>query len=167
MGANRGAQAGTKRGAGSTSVTTEVGAGDVRGTIRVAPAVLFELIELAVREVPGVVGLATPRGVERIRPRGVHAATGDSGPPPGHPLGGNENRAGTTTYEANGLRVRLDGDRLDADVAIVVEPGQGIVELSRAIQQKVGAAAGRMLGMVVTDVNVFVADVASPAAGER
>ena len=159
MGENWGAQADPKRGAGPTPVATEIGAGDVRGTIRVAPAVLFELIELAVREVPGVVGLVAPRGVERIRPRGVHATAEASD----HA----SCSAGRTAFETAGLRVRIDGDRLDADVAIVVEPGQSIVELSRAIQQKVGAAAGRMLGMTVTDVNVFVADVASPDSIER
>jgi uncharacterized alkaline shock family protein YloU len=134
------------------SGAANIGAGDARGTVRVAPAVLFELIELAVREVPGVVGLASPRGVERIWPRGVHAT---------------EAEAGVSAYEAPGLRVRLRGDRLDADVAIVVEPETGIVELSRAIQEKVGAAAGRMLGMTVTGVNVYVADVSTPPGHER
>jgi uncharacterized alkaline shock family protein YloU len=111
--------------------------------------VLFELIELAVREAPGVVGLAAPRRVERILPRGVHAGASESG---------------ATAYESAGIRVRLRGDRLDADVAIVVESGASVVDASRAIQQKVGAAVGRMLGMAVTGVNVYVADVAAPAA---
>ena len=150
MGATGGTRLAADGAAGRGAVATELGSGDVRGTVRVAPAVLFELIELAVREVAGVVGLATPRGVDRILPRGVHAATAE---------------AGVTAYETAGIRLRLRGDRLDADVAVVIEPGVGLVDLSRAIQQKVGAAAGRMLGMTVTDVNVYVADIAVAAGG--
>src|ERR671914_1303175 len=121
MSAIRGSRALASGDGAARTVATEVGTGGVRGTIRVAPAVLFELIELAVREVPGVVGLAAPRGVDRILPRRVHAAAAEPG---------------ASAFEAAGIRVRLQGDRLDADVAIGVEPGSGIVELSRAIQQK-------------------------------
>jgi uncharacterized alkaline shock family protein YloU len=151
MSAIRGSRSPSSGEGASRTFAAEVGAGDVRGTVRVSPAVLFELIELAVREVEGVAGLVPPRGVDRILPRGLHAASAE---------------AGATAYETAGIRVRLRGDELDADVAIVVEPGSAIVELSRAIQQKVGAAAGRMLGMTVTGVNVYVADIASPNGNE-
>jgi uncharacterized alkaline shock family protein YloU len=130
-------------GAGATGPSS--GNGGVRGTVRVAPAVLIELIELTVRDVPGVVGFQTRRRVERILPR--HG--------PGH----GTTEAGTGTYEDGGVRVRLRGDQIDVDVSIVILPDANIVELSRAIRRKVGIAAGRMLGMTVTDVNIYVAGI--------
>ncbi|CAA9540896.1 MAG: hypothetical protein AVDCRST_MAG49-853 [uncultured Thermomicrobiales bacterium] len=120
--------------------------GGVRGTVRVAPAVLIELIELTVRDVSGVVGFQPRRRVERILPRYGHTSERRGEP-------------GTGTYEEGGVRVRLAGDQIDVDVSIVIQPDANIVELSRAIRREVGAAAGRMLGMTVTDVNVYVASI--------
>ncbi len=129
---------------GATAV--EPRAGGARGTVRVAPAVLIELIELTVRDVPGVVGFQARRRVERILPRYGHTSERRGEP-------------GTGTYEEGGVRVRLAGDQIDVDVSIVIQPDANIVELSQAIRRKVGAAAGRMLGMTVTDVNVYVASI--------
>jgi len=131
------------------------GNGGVRGTVRVAPAVLIELIELTVRDVPGVVGFQARRRVERILPRHGHG-------------GERWGEPGTGTYEDGGVRVRLAGDKIDVDVSVVIQPDVNIVELSRAIRRKVGVAAGRMLGMTVTDVNVYVAGIEpAPAAPAR
>ena len=158
MSARRGPRPASGGDAGRGAVAADVG-GDARGTVRIAPAVLFELIELAVRAVPGVGGLASPRGVDRILPRGVRAAAAGV-PDQADPA------AGARAYESAGIRVRLEGDRLDADVGIVIAPGAGVLDLSRAIQQKVGAAAGRMLGLTVTGVNVYVADVTAASGGK-
>ena len=131
------------------------GEGGVRGSVRIAPAVLIELIELTVRDVPGVAGIHRRRRGERILPRGGHAA-------------GRERRRAENAFEAGGVRVRVAGDQIDADVSIVIEPDADIRALSEAIQRKVGIAAGRMLGMTVTDVNIYVADVdAGGAPGGR
>ena len=120
----------------------------VRGTVRIAPAVLIELIELSVRDVSGVAGIGSRRRMERDLPGGEEDATERS-----------VGRSPAKTYEAGGIAVRVAGDRIDADVAIVVQRGANILELSRAIQRRVGVATGRMLGMTVTEVNVFVADI--------
>jgi uncharacterized alkaline shock family protein YloU len=132
------------RGAGP-GPATEIGAGGdpaqpVRGTVRIAPAVLIELIELTVRDMPGVLGFRSRRWGER------------AGSPGSLP-------EGAAAYEAGGVRVRVVGDRIDADVSIVVARDANILDLGRAIQRRVGVAAGRMLGMTVAEVNVFVAGI--------
>ena len=119
-----------------------------RGTVRIAPAVLIELIELSVRDVSGVAGFGPRRRMERDVPGGEGGTTGQ---PNGQPS--------PKSYEAGGIGVRVAGDRIDADVSIVVRRGANILELSRTIQRRVGVAAGRMLGMTVTEVNVYVADI--------
>jgi uncharacterized alkaline shock family protein YloU len=132
------------RGAGPGPATEIGGGGDpaqpVRGTVRIAPAVLIELIELTVRDTPGVLGF-------RSRRWGEPAASSGSLP------------AGAAAYEAGGVRVRVAGERIEADVSIAVARGANILELGRAIQRRVGVAAGRMLGMTVAEVNVFVAGI--------
>ncbi len=147
-----------------SGAATEVGSGDepagdpgnggVRGTVRIAPAVLIELIGLAVRDVAGVVGFQPRRRVERILPRGGHGSTGDQSVP-------------ISSFEDGGIRVRVNGDRIDADVSIVIVPDVNILDLSRDIQRQVGIAVGRMLGMTVNEVNVYVAGVKAPTEPER
>ena len=143
----------------SAGPTTEVQLGDespgeldrggIRGTVRIAPAVLIELIELTVRAVPGVTGFQARRRVERILPRGGHGTATSKG-------------TSASAFEGGGIRVRIDGDRIDADVSIVIACDLNILDLSRTIQRQVGIAVGRMLGMTVNEVNVYVASV-SPA----
>ncbi len=145
-----------------SGATTEIGApagdgatGGVRGTVRIAPAVLIELIELTVRDIPGVAGFQPRRRVERILPRGMHAPS-------------SERRSDATagSYEDGGVRVRVTGDQIEAEVSIVVRRGVNILELSRAIQRGVGVTAGRMLGMTVAEVNVYVAGIEGEADEE-
>lgn len=116
---------------------------DVRGTVRVSPAVLIELIELTVQDIPGVVGFEPRRRMERILPRSAQSA----GDRPG------------SVYERGGIRVRVDGDRLEADVSIRVGAGVSVLEVGRLIQRNVAVAASRMLGMTVSEVNVHVAEI--------
>ena len=117
---------------------------EVRGTVRIAPAVLIELIELTVRGVPGVRAVQPRRRVERILPRSGHGAGGE--------------RRGKTV-ESGGVRVRVRGEWIDADVSIVVAGDVNILELSRLVQRNIGVAVARMLGMTVAEVNVFVAAI--------
>ncbi len=143
---------------------TEVGSGGlpaidagndgIRGTVRIAPAVLIELIALAVRDVTGVVDFHPRRRVERILPRGGHGSSADQD-------------TTASTFEASGIRVRVHGSLIDADVTIVIVPDVNILELSRNIQRQVGVAVGRMLGMTVNEVNVYVAGVAAAPEAER
>lgn len=119
---------------------------NARGTVRIAPAVLIELIELTVRAVPGVLDVQPRRRVERILPRAGYG-TGDE--------------ARGKSVESGGVRVRIYGEWIDVDVSIVVTADANIMELSRLVQRTIGVAFGRMLDMTVAEVNVYVADIAT------
>ncbi len=58
----------------------------------------------------------------------------------------------------------VDGDQIDADVSITVQSGTNVSRLTDQIREKVGVAAGRMLGMTVRSVDIYVADIV--AAGD-
>jgi uncharacterized alkaline shock family protein YloU len=113
---------------------------EVRGTVRIAPAVLIELIELTVVDIPGVVELRQHR---RRKPPEAEESIGKS-------------------YDDGKVRVSVDGDQIEADISISVSRGTNISELAGKIQQQVGIAAGRMLGMTVKTVNIFVDDIVDP-----
>ncbi len=126
-----------------TEIVTAPTVGDVhpvRGTIRVSPAVLIQLIELTVRDVAGVADLQSLR--RHVRKKGSEATGGTA-----------------RSYDDGKVRVGVDGDRIDADVAISVERGTNVTALSQEIQRRIGIAAGQMLGMSVTAVNIYVEDI--------
>lgn len=124
----------------STDVVAPTG-GDassaVRGTVRIAPAVLIELIEMTVRDIDGVAGFRSRRRQKQSR---VEPAIGKS-------------------YDNGKITVSVSGDRIAADVSIAIDRGTNVTELSREIQQSVGNAIGRMLGLSVQNVNVFIEEV--------
>ncbi|HYH10963.1 MAG TPA: Asp23/Gls24 family envelope stress response protein [Thermomicrobiales bacterium] len=107
--------------------------GAVRGTIRVAPAVLIELIELTVRDIEGVVEL-------RSRPRKPRQATGHEG----------------KSYDDGKVRVAVHGDRIETDIAVAVRHGVNVMKLTEAIQRQVASAVERMLGMTASSVNIYI-----------
>lgn len=113
---------------------------EVRGSVRIAPAVLIQLIETTVSSI---------RGVEGIRPRKRRKDT-DA------PIG--------KSFDDGKVRVSVDGDQLEADIAISVARGTNIGELADEIRHKVGDAAGRMLGMTVRNVNIDIDDIVDPAS---
>ena len=106
---------------------------EVRGTVRIAPAVLIQLIETTVLDLPGVVTLTTHK---RMRAE-------ESGE---EPQG--------KSFDDGKVRVTVDGDQIDADIAISVQSGTNVGELTGLIREKVGVAAGRMLGMTVRTVDI-------------
>ena len=112
----------------------------VRGTVRVSPTVLIQLIELTVRDVAGVADLQSLR--RPIRRKGSETAGGTA-----------------RSYDDGKVRVGVNGDRIDADVAISVERGTNVTALSHEIQRRIGIAAGQMLGMSVIAVNIYVEDI--------
>lgn len=119
---------------------------DARGAVTISPDVLFELIELTLRDTEGLAGLA--RGRKKAR-QPVFPPVADTADAP---------RSGKT-FERDGVRVRIDGDKIDADVWIAVRSGANVPLLGQAIQEKVGVVVERMLGMTATEVNVHVVDV--------
>jgi len=134
-----------------TEILSPLNAGDtsqVRGTVRVSPTVLIELIELTVRDVSGVVDLQSLRRETRKRPPEPESAT-------------------ARAYDDGKVRVSIGGNLIDADVAIAVHRGTNVTELSHEIQRRVGVAAGQMLGMSVTAVNIYVEDIVGRDAENR
>jgi uncharacterized alkaline shock family protein YloU len=115
-------------------VTGDAGAtGPVRGTIRVAPAVLIQLIELTVRDIDGVREL-------RSRPRKTRQMSELEG----------------KTYDDGKVRVAVHGDRIDTDIAVALEGGVPIAKVTSAIQGQVARAVERMLGMTASSVNIYI-----------
>lgn len=115
---------------------------EVRGSVRIAPAVLIELIETTISGI---------KGVQEIRPR--KRRKNDDAPD-----------AMGKSFDDGKVRVGVDGDQLEADVAITVVRGTNIASLADEIRRQVGDAAGRMLGMTVRDVNIYIDDITDPAA---
>jgi len=114
------------------------GDSEVRGTVRIAPAVLIQLIETTVLDIPGVIALTTHK-----RKKSEEA--------------GEEPRG--KSFDDGKVRVTVDGDQIDADVAVSVRSGTNVTKLGQQVREKVGVAAGRMLGMTVRTVNVYVDDI--------
>lgn len=124
----------------TTDVVAPIGddrASKVRGTVRIAPAVLIELIEMTVRDIEGVAGF-------RSRPWQKQ--------PHDEPAIGK-------SYDNGRIAVSVDGDRIAADVSIAITRGTNVTELSQEIQRMVGNAVGKMLGLTVRHVNVFIEEV--------
>jgi uncharacterized alkaline shock family protein YloU len=109
-------------------------AATARGTVRIAPAVL---IEMTVRDIDGVAGF-------RSRPWQKK--------PSDEPAIGK-------SYDNGKIAVNVDGDRIAADVSIAITRGTNVTELSREIQRMVGNAVGKMLGLTVRHVNVFIEEI--------
>lgn len=114
---------------------------EVRGVVRIAPAVLIKLIETTVKGIPGVVDL---------KQRRRHKSDEDKSRP-------------GKSFDDGTVRVTVDGDQITTDMAISVARGTNIARLTREIQGEVGESAGRMLGMTVRSVNIFVEDIVDPA----
>ena len=98
--------------------------------VTVAPNVLARLIGMAVREVPGVVRLASvPRA----------------------------NLLSATTEV--GVAVRPTDGGVIADCYIIAAPETNLLELGTAVQATIGAVIQDLAGMVAREVNVYIQDV--------
>lgn len=112
-----------------------------RGTIRISPAVLIQLIELTVVGVDGVVGLRSLRKHNWRRDFDEGAHSHDNGK----------------------VAVTVTGDQIDAAVSIALVQGTNVSEVTREIRRRIGFAAGNMLGMTVHSADVYVDDIVIPA----
>lgn len=125
----------------TTNVPPDGEGKQARGTIRISPGVLLQLIELTVLSVDGVGGLRSLRKQNRQR----DAAEGSHG------------------HDNGKIAVSVNGTQIDADVAIALEQGVNVAEATQEIRRRIGFAAGNMLGMTVRSANIFVDDIVSPA----
>ena len=112
------------------------------GRVTIAPVVLTQIIERTSLGVPGVAAMCPrhPR-FERLR--------------------GRARRAGETL---GGVRLDVEDNTVNADVAIVAHPDVNILDLGRRIQREVGEAIRQMVGMEVGEINVYVDDVRTAPA---
>ena len=115
---------------------------EVRGTVRIAPTVLIQLIEMSVLELSGVIELKAHRSRKNE----------DTAPLPGK------------SFDDGKVRVIVDGDQIEADISITIARGTNVATLADAIRREVGVAAGRMLGMTVRTVNIYIEDIIDPSA---
>ncbi len=127
---------------------TEPASGPIRGTVRILPEALIELIELTVRDTPGITAFSTSRGAHHAFSR-PFAADRDA-----------------LLFRSGGIRVGVHMDRLWVDVAVIVERNANILRVSQSVRRRVGRVAAHMLGLTVTDVNVHVADINGSSTAE-
>ena len=99
------------------------------GSVTVAPNVLMRLVDLAIREVPGIARL------------------------------GSIPRARSSFGAGNGVALRLGADGVSADCYLVARPDTNLLELGIAVQATVAAVIQDLAGMVVREVNVYIQDV--------
>jgi uncharacterized alkaline shock family protein YloU len=105
------------------------------GKTTIAPNVLLTIAQLATLEIEGVNHMSqVPGGVNRIFQRG---------------------------YE-EGVRIRIEDDRVYADLHVIVDHDVNVREISRNIQNEVSRAISDMVGMEVGRVNVHIDDVQYP-----
>lgn len=128
-------------GANALPMTLRGSPGDVttavEGRITIEDEVIEKIAALAALEVPGVAALV--------------ARPGPAAPGPG------DGRAGS------GVRLHLGEDEVALDLALAVEYGSVIKDVAMVVKTNVARAAGLMLGLRVTAVNVRVEDVRLPA----
>lgn len=113
---------------------------DVKGTVRIAPAVLIQLIETTVRDIEGVATLTSRKGKKR------------------------DDEVSGKAFDDGKVRVIVDGDQIDAELAITLTSGANVGTITQNIRREVGLAAGRMLGMTVRSVDIYVDDFSASEA---
>ena len=126
----------TKPASTSTAAEVSMDRADVRGTVRIAPAVLIELIELTVQDIPGVAGLRSHRNMRRA-----------------------EAEPGAKTFDNGKIAVTVHGDQIDAAIALAIGQGTNVSELSTEVQKSIGFAVGNMLGMTVRSVDIYIEEI--------
>lgn len=112
-----------------------------RGTVRIAPAVLIQLIELTVQGMDGISELRSLRKAD-LKPSSPEGRRFDNGK----------------------IAVTVQGDVIDAAIAIAVTRGTNVTELTQTVKQRIGFAAGDMLGMTVRTVDIFIDGITPPPA---
>ena len=110
---------------------------EVKGTVRIAPAVLIQLIETTVKDIDGVVAITSRRGKK-------HDEEGTG-----------------RAFDDGKVRVVVDGDQIDVDIAVTLLAGHDVASVTGQIRRDVGVAAGRMLGMIVRSVDIYVDNFAT------
>ncbi len=108
--------------------------GEQLGSVRIARRVLRTVVERAALGVPGVVYMAN----------------------------GSESwwRRLTRDWPEHGVGLSLHGVSVRLALYLIAEPGVNLVDVGTAVQEAVGAAVERILGLEVGEINVYIQDVA-------
>ena len=121
-----------QRSAESTSPSSQ--RGGQAGAVRIARRVLRMVVEQAALSVPGVAHLAATRS-------GWPAWLARAAP-------------------AQGVNLNVHGEAVGVDLYIVIEPGISLTQVGSDVQDAVGEAVEHILGMKVSEINVYIRDVA-------
>ena len=109
------------------------------GTVKIADEVVTVIAAYAATEVKGVASIAGGITNDLIARKGIKALS-------------------------KGIKVGVDDEgHISVDLSVSLRYGCSVPEVGAAVQEKVKTAIENMTGMEVTDVNVRVADIVSPA----
>ncbi|MBQ6639180.1 MAG: Asp23/Gls24 family envelope stress response protein [Lachnospiraceae bacterium] len=111
------------------------------GTVKVADDVVPNIAALAAAEVDGVVSVAENLTAEIIDRMGMRKAP-------------------------KGVKVEIKGKKVYVDMALGIDYGYNVPETSRKVQEKVKESIETMMGLEVVDVNIHIASVVLPKAGQ-
>ena len=111
------------------------------GTVKVADDVGPNIAALAAAEVDGVVSVAENLTAEIIDRMGMRKAP-------------------------KGVKVEIKGKKVYVDMALGIDYGYNVPETSRKVQEKVKESIETMMGLEVVDVNIHIASVVLPKAGQ-
>ncbi|MDH3943311.1 MAG: Asp23/Gls24 family envelope stress response protein, partial [Anaerolineae bacterium] len=102
------------------------------GKTTIAPEVLLTIANLTTLSVEGVSAMSpSPGGVNRLLRKG---------------------------HQNNGVQIEIEGDRVDANIYVILEKDAQIREVSSTIQREVGRAISEMVGMEVGEINIHIED---------
>ncbi len=100
----------------------------------VAPEALIVVARMAALGVPGVIRLAeVPGGVNRVFRRGQE-----------------------------GIQLRVEDQRVEVDLYLILDGNRNLRELSRNVQQQVARAIQDLVGMEVGGIHIHIEDVEYP-----
>ena len=104
------------------------------GTVKIADDVVAMIAGLAASDVKGVAAMAGNIGNELKSRMGMNNLT-------------------------RGVRVEVNGKRVKAELALIVEYGYNIPAISQRVQDKVKSTIENMTGLEVSDVDIRIAGV--------
>ncbi|MDQ3660662.1 MAG: Asp23/Gls24 family envelope stress response protein [Actinomycetota bacterium] len=143
-----------------TSGTGSEGAGALvtdRGKTTIADGVVAKIAGIAAREVSGVhnMGSGSARAVGAIRDR------------IGEAVGGGPTTGAGGSSPTQGVKVEVGERQTAIDLDLVVEYGVPIADVAESVRSNVATKVGRMTGLEVAEVNVYVDDVWLGESGDQ
>ena len=109
---------------------------DTAGRVTVAQSVLHEIVRLTTLGVPGVTRLGARRSGDAFR----------------------------SATKAGGVSVDVIDNRVEVDVYVLIAPDVNLRDTAKMIQAEIARSMKELVGMDVSNVNVYVQDVEAPAA---